>query len=82
MKLTEETGPDGTVDRIGQIFIDWVCILPCKHAVSTPLTLYCEIPFYQCFLMRCLLPVNEIPRDEKSSSFTLCVPPFLKKCML
>lgn len=24
MKLTEETGPDGTVDRIGQIFIDWL----------------------------------------------------------
>lgn len=24
MKLTEETGPDGTVAQIGQIVIDWV----------------------------------------------------------
>ena len=26
VKLTEETGPDGTVAQIGQIVIDWVCI--------------------------------------------------------
>lgn len=25
MKLTEGTGPDGTVAEIGQIVIDWVC---------------------------------------------------------
>ena len=27
MKLTEETGPDGTVAQIGQIVIDWVCMI-------------------------------------------------------
>lgn len=26
MKLTEGTGPDGTVAQIGQIVIDWVCV--------------------------------------------------------
>ena len=33
MKLTEETGPDGTVAQIGQIVIDWVCIVASKHII-------------------------------------------------
>lgn len=57
MKLTEKTGPDGTVDQIGQIFIDWVSILTGKHSVSTSLThfklLYYEVLFHQCFLVDC-----------------------------
>lgn len=27
MKLTEGTGTDGTVAQIGQIVIDWVCMV-------------------------------------------------------
>ena len=27
MKLTMGTGPDGTVAQIGQIVIDWVCVV-------------------------------------------------------
>ena len=33
MKLTEETGPDGTVAQIGQIVIDWVCTVAYKHII-------------------------------------------------
>lgn len=29
MKLTEGTGPNGTVGQIGQTVIDWVCMAAC-----------------------------------------------------
>lgn len=39
MKLTEGTGPDGTVAQIGQIVIDWVCMHIIRVYVSV-FTLY------------------------------------------
>lgn len=34
LKLREGTGPDGTVAQIGQIVIDWVCMVAYKHIIG------------------------------------------------
>lgn len=36
MKLTEGTGPDGTINQIGQIVIDWVCMVA-HYVYCTPI---------------------------------------------
>lgn len=52
MKLTEGTGPDGTVAQIGQIVIDWVCM----HIIYVGVYLGSVIfQYFQCRLVKTFL---------------------------
>lgn len=52
MKLTEGTGPDGTVAQIGQIVIDWVCMVAYKHNIRV-YKLYLKYKL-KLYLLSCL----------------------------
>lgn len=69
MKLTEGTGPDGTVAQIGQIVIDWVCMVAYKHNIRV-YKLYLKIINLYCIFSaawpKCLQRLLQQPACSQS----------------